>query len=845
MSATLSPTPNLQVFDSNGIPMAGALLYAYAGSSSTPKDLYTNAIGDTAETWPLLADSGGRFNGPWLGTGTYKLVLKDSDGVQIWSVDGITNNSGVSLVVNTVIGASNSLRTIVSGSAQYVTCLGYRVAGDLGGGNFMWSAGSSAIDDGGMIIQCTDVPATGRYLRQFEGPIDIRWTGAYGDGINSDTNAVIAANNYAYNNNNSILIPAGTFLLSTNPWTGSSTYEVPIEFTANAKLSWSSFSPAIDPIIYDNKQHFVLIAATDYPVFPARRVVNPAWYGVIGNGTTDDTIPMQCAFLSAKNGGKVQLSDGTFSVGEDAATTATLTLVSGIEVSGKGKSSTLKFLSAKATDYGLIGSAAGTDLENVYLHDLAIDGNKSGQSAGYGIKFYGRNCRIENVHVKDCLNRGIVFNQVADGTGNNILSSCVVTDSSIGISSDGWYDGRVCGNSIYMGDATGIIITDTTRTVISENKILSTMADSTHACGIAETRSDTTYGLNYISGCVTDYALGARRYIDIGNSVDVEINGDATILRDLIVLSDATVYSDMTVGGNLEVQNSIVNTALYNLLRSYTGGFDFTSSDTCTGATSNRFEIGAGSAMLWSGPKTATGHIGTLVSAKTIAADGTWTRDGTAAVASACYPLDSTSWAHVFLVGSPNDTTDVRLIIDTDKSCGNGLVDTAVLGYTEYRRLCEIPYVGRYGGVDYGVGKIVQKGTEFRIRGTQGTNLWPKRRYMGSPAGSAAAVTKIDLSVVDSDNGGTGCPSVNNGVYINVSVAESGDYCAFGDGNSDFARYYLTGTTTDPTYYYGPYMFLQTSSNDGTSSYVNYKTESGFEPSLLINLMGWRDERTD
>jgi len=398
-----------------------------------------------------------------------------------------------------------------------------------------------------MVVIGTDAPTTGRWVRLFEGNINVKWLGAYGNGTNSDTSYFTNANTYAVANGYAVLVPEGTYLLSTAP-----TLTAQIEFEKGAILQWTAFHPTIDPIITDSKQHFsVTASATDYPVFPSgTKTIDGRWFGAVGDGVTDDTIPLQAAFLSASNGGSLQFSDGTFACGESAATAACLTLTNNVEVSGKGPHSILKFLSAKATDYGLLGSASGTDLENVHIHDITIDGNKSGQAGGYGIKLYGRNALIENVVVKNCLNTGISLNQVGDTTGHSAIIHCNVNDSSVGYAVDGLYDGRIWGCNVYGGDITGVKISDCTRIVISENSI-----HNTGGLGFLESGSDTTYGLNYVSGDVTN-SFSVARYIDIGNAMQVQIDGDTTV-NNLHVSGDSSVV-DLTLSGNLTFTGHLI-----------------------------------------------------------------------------------------------------------------------------------------------------------------------------------------------------------------------------------------------------------------------------------------------
>jgi len=86
--AQLLPNVKQQFFDSNGDPLASGKLYSYAAGTTTPLATYTDKSEDTANTNPIILDSSG-FASIWLGSSAYKLILKDSDDVQQWSVDDV------------------------------------------------------------------------------------------------------------------------------------------------------------------------------------------------------------------------------------------------------------------------------------------------------------------------------------------------------------------------------------------------------------------------------------------------------------------------------------------------------------------------------------------------------------------------------------------------------------------------------------------------------------------------------------------------------------------------------------------------------------------------------------
>jgi hypothetical protein len=88
--ASLSPTPKLQFFGSDGLPLVGGKLYTYAAGTTTPLATYTDHTANTSNTNPVILDSAGEAD-VWLPeTTAYKYVLKDADDVTLYTVDYIS-----------------------------------------------------------------------------------------------------------------------------------------------------------------------------------------------------------------------------------------------------------------------------------------------------------------------------------------------------------------------------------------------------------------------------------------------------------------------------------------------------------------------------------------------------------------------------------------------------------------------------------------------------------------------------------------------------------------------------------------------------------------------------------
>lgn len=77
-----------QFFANDGTPLAGGKVYFYAAGTTTPQDTYTDQGGGTPNANPVVLDSYGRAS-IWLGSSAYKVVLKTSADVTIWTDDNV------------------------------------------------------------------------------------------------------------------------------------------------------------------------------------------------------------------------------------------------------------------------------------------------------------------------------------------------------------------------------------------------------------------------------------------------------------------------------------------------------------------------------------------------------------------------------------------------------------------------------------------------------------------------------------------------------------------------------------------------------------------------------------
>lgn len=132
MTTQLAPTPVFKAFDNNGSPLANGLLYSYIAGTTTPQATYTDSTGNTPNTNPVVLNARGEAN-VWLNPAQgYKLVLTDSLGNQIWSVDGIIGPVNIN---QSLIPAADNTYSLGSPSAAWAQLyLGANHAPVLNGG---------------------------------------------------------------------------------------------------------------------------------------------------------------------------------------------------------------------------------------------------------------------------------------------------------------------------------------------------------------------------------------------------------------------------------------------------------------------------------------------------------------------------------------------------------------------------------------------------------------------------------------------------------------------------------------------------------------------------------------
>jgi hypothetical protein len=108
-SGTRFQTPNEQFFDASGAPLTGGQLFFYQTGTTTPLATYSDVNLTVPNTNPVILNSAGRAGNIFLQSASYKVVLEDASGAQIWTADPVgTTTAGIIYWGATTAGTANA-----------------------------------------------------------------------------------------------------------------------------------------------------------------------------------------------------------------------------------------------------------------------------------------------------------------------------------------------------------------------------------------------------------------------------------------------------------------------------------------------------------------------------------------------------------------------------------------------------------------------------------------------------------------------------------------------------------------------------------------------------------------
>ena len=213
---TLSPVwgAGAQLFDNSGNVLTGGKIYTYEAGTTTPAVTYTDPIGSTFNSNPIIADASGRLaNEIWLPvTQSYKFVLKDTNDVLIATYDNIPTSPQPPIINDASSISYEQGYTVTAGA--FTVGATYLIT-NVGSTNFI--AIGAAANVTGILFTATGVGSgtgTAEYSRTVQAKlretISVTDFGAVGDGVVDDTAAINAAF-IAAGVNNVVFFPTGTY----------------------------------------------------------------------------------------------------------------------------------------------------------------------------------------------------------------------------------------------------------------------------------------------------------------------------------------------------------------------------------------------------------------------------------------------------------------------------------------------------------------------------------------------------------------------------------------------------------------------------------------------------------
>jgi len=132
MSGSRFTWPNTFSVNPAGVPLVGAQLFFYQSGTNTPQNTYSDVNLTVPNTNPVISDANGYFGNVFLlPSPEYRVVLEDSTGAIVWSMDpvGPGVGSGVGLG-NTVVPAGGIIPYggTTAPNASWLMCFGQNVS---------------------------------------------------------------------------------------------------------------------------------------------------------------------------------------------------------------------------------------------------------------------------------------------------------------------------------------------------------------------------------------------------------------------------------------------------------------------------------------------------------------------------------------------------------------------------------------------------------------------------------------------------------------------------------------------------------------------------------------------
>lgn len=191
-------------------PSSGAQLFFYETGTTTPKNTYSDSAGTIPNANPVVANSLGQFPDIFI-IGTYKVVLKNSAGVQAWAADPVDEY----LILSDISAFGGSLLTTVVNSGTIQEGQSYTIT-DRAYGVFDVVLASGVTPNTFNIVACVGVPTLALVLR-IGSIYNVKQFGAVGNGVANDTSAIQSCFDFIdTQGGGAVWFPPGTYMISAS-----------------------------------------------------------------------------------------------------------------------------------------------------------------------------------------------------------------------------------------------------------------------------------------------------------------------------------------------------------------------------------------------------------------------------------------------------------------------------------------------------------------------------------------------------------------------------------------------------------------------------------------------------
>ena len=483
--------------DNSGNPLNGGKVYTYAAGTTTPKSVYTDNLGATPDTNPVILDSNGRKQ--IYGSGSYKFVVKTSADATLYTLDNLYfgNEAGISFI-GTTSGSGNTYTAAPSPSiSSYVDGQLYTFQADktnTGAAtlNINGVGAKSIAGAAGAIVSGNTY--TARYSSGADAFYLLNPSAAY-----ATTPAEISALNTA---GVEIVIRQAVTL------TGSLTLTAPLRIEKGGSIVLGTFNLVINGPFKAGVYQVFNAASSGVVTFgtKAEPTIYAEWWGVTGDGSTDDTTKLQQA-LTAATGRTVQLLATTYKI------TSSVSMVANSRLLGCGYQKTI--INQATANTSCIN--VNNDNEVAYIK---FTGTGSLSTLGNEVIFFdptgagsiGKRCWIHNNYFDNTISTSGIG-------GNNIIDS-IIENNIIDFGTQGEHGLYISGGS--------------TRNLIRGNTVNRTGTPAVASCRAIHIKGATKskFVENYIYGDWDSYGI-------ISNTV---ASSDIQIIGNTIILNNAAAY---------------------------------------------------------------------------------------------------------------------------------------------------------------------------------------------------------------------------------------------------------------------------------------------------------------